>query len=123
MPNMLGVGKGTSFGVAFLVSYGISAEVLAKDVSSPQTAELNIRKRAATLMKWVHLGQVESAAVIIIAAAIDKPHRIPILAGGFLGMAVSECEYLYAKKSGLENPGPPTEEYPHEAVGGFAYAN
>lgn len=101
-------------GIAFLVSYAMSAEVLAKDVSSPQTAEINIRKRAGTLMKWVHIGQVESVFVIVIAASIEGRHpkiRNAILIGGFLGMAVSEAQYLYAKWSGLNNPGPETEEY------------
>lgn len=104
-------------GVAFLVAYQGGAEILAKVVSSPQTAELNIRKREPTLMKWVHIGQIETAAVIVIAATIEKGNvqtRNAILVGGFLGMIVSELEYLYAKKSGKNNPGPETEEYPEE---------
>jgi hypothetical protein len=107
----LALGTSGSFGIAFLVSYGITAEAIAKDVSSPQTAEINIRKRQHTLMKWVHVGQAESAVMIGIAAFCDKKHRVPILWGGFLGMAVTELEYLYAKSSGLNNPGPETEEY------------
>lgn len=118
--NILGNG---GQGIAFLVAYGLGCEAIAKDVSSPQTAELNIQKREATLMKWVHLGQAESLMVILVAASIDKKHRNAILAGGLLGMAITEVEYLYAKKSGLENPGPPTEEYPSESreEGGFVY--
>lgn len=100
---------GGSNGIAFLVAAGITYEIIAKDVSSPQTAELNIQTRAPTLMKWVHVGQVESIAFITIAAMIDKPYRKPILAGGILAMIITELEYLYAKKSGLENPGPATE--------------
>lgn len=102
---------GGSFGIAFLVAYGISAETLAKDVSSPQTAEINIRKRSDTLMKWVHIGQIESIFVIGVAAYCDKPNRKAILLGGGLGIAISEFEYLHAKKSGLEKPGPETEQY------------
>lgn len=100
-----------SNGIAFLVAGGIVYEIIAKDVSSPQTAELNIRKREATLMKWVHVGQVEAALFILIAAAMDKKHQLPILIGGVLGMAITEVEYLYARESGLRNPGPMTEEY------------
>lgn len=100
-----------SQGVAFLVSYGIACEILAKVCSSPQTAELNINSRADTLFKWVHLGQAETAVMIVIAASIDKGHRNAILAGGFLAMAVNETEYQYAKKSGLANPGVPTETH------------
>lgn len=92
---------GASNGIAFLVAAGISYEIIAKDVSSPQTAEINIRKRADTLMKWVHVGQVESALLITIAAYIDKKHRWAIVAGGALAMAITEVEYQHAKQSGL----------------------
>lgn len=118
---MLALKTSASFGIAFLVAYGITAEAIAKDVSSPQTAEINIRKRQHTLMKWVHVGQAESAVMIAIAASCDKKNRFPILLGGALGMAVTELEYVYAKKSGLENPGPETEEYAAESEGGFVY--
>ena len=102
---------GGSDGIAFIVSYGVICEAIAKDVSSPQTAELNIKSRAGTLMKWVHLGQLEGALIVAIAAYIDKQHRNSILAGGILAMIVTEAEYLHAKKSGLANPGPPTENH------------
>lgn len=104
-------------GVAFIIGYLASADLLAKDVSSPQTTEINIRKREDTLMKWVHVGQVETAGVIIIAAAIEGGNprvRNALLLGGALGMLVSELEYMHAKKSGKNNPGPETEEYPNE---------
>lgn len=100
---------GGSNGIAFIVAYGVICEAIAKDVSSPQTAELNIQTREKTLLKWVHVGQVEGAAIIVIAAVVDKQHRNAIIAGGVLAMVVTELEYLYAKKSGLENPGPATE--------------
>jgi hypothetical protein len=102
---------GASNGIAFLVAAGITYEIIAKDVSSPQTAEINIRKREATLMKWVHVGQVESIALITLAAIIDKKHRAPILMGGILAMVITEFEYLHAKSAGLANGGPETEEY------------
>lgn len=103
-------------GVAFLVSYGIVAEIIAKACSSPQTAELNADKRAETLMKWVNIGVAESVVVILVAAWIDnkvpgKNHTAAILSGGFLAIAVTYGEYIYAKKSGLRNGGPATESY------------
>lgn len=103
-------------GVAFLVSYGIVAEIIAKACSSPQTAELNANKRASTLMKWVNIGVAESIAVIIIAAWIDnkvagKNHTGAILAGGILAILVTYGEYAYAKNAGLRNGGPGTEDY------------
>jgi hypothetical protein len=103
-------------GVAFLVAYGIVAEVIAKACSSPQTAELNADKRAATLMKWVWIGVAESVAVIVIAAWIDskvpgKNHTEAILSGGILAIGVTLAEYMYAKQSGLASGGPSTESY------------
>lgn len=106
----LALGSGSD-AVAFLVAAGIVYEIIAKDVSSPQTAELNAATRAPTLMKWVHVGQIEAAAFIAIAVAFEPKKAKPILIGGILAMAVTEVEYLHAKKSGLENPGPPTEEH------------
>lgn len=103
-------------GVAFLVAYGIVAEIIAKACSSPQTAELNADKRAATLMKWVWIGVAESVAVIIVAAWIDgkvpgKNHTAAILSGGGLAVVTTLGEYMYAKQSGLRNGGPGTESY------------
>lgn len=104
-------GQTASFGIAFLVAAALVDEKIAKDVSSPQTAEINIRKREGTLMKWVHIGQAEAALFIAIAAAADKVNRAPILLGGILAMIITEVEYQYAKQSGLNNPGPETEDY------------
>lgn len=106
---MLAIGAGG--GIAFLVSAGIVYEIIAKDVSSPQTAELNAAKRAPTLMKWVHVGQVESVLFIAVAATIDKKHRREILAGGIMAMLITEAEYIHAKQSGLSNLGSPTEDW------------
>jgi hypothetical protein len=111
---MLGVDKlvkGGGGGIAFLVSSGVVFEIIAYSCSSPQTAELNIGKREATLMKWVHIGQAQSIAFVAIAATIDKQHRGPILAGGITAMLLSESLYAYARYSGLNNPGEGTEQY------------
>jgi hypothetical protein len=110
-----------SSGVAFLVSYGIVCEIIAKVNSSPQTTELNAEKRAPTLMKWVHLGMAESALVVGVAVVIDKKYRMPILAGGLLGMVVTEAEYIHAKSSGLAKKGESTENWDKKPEGGFVY--
>jgi len=109
---MLALEKGnTGSGIAFLVSAGIVFEIIAYSCSSPQTTELNAAKRAPTLMKWVHIGQVQSVAFVAIAAYIDPPRRRPIIYGGVAAMGLSEILYLHAKSAGLKNGGPPTEEY------------
>jgi hypothetical protein len=109
-------------GIAFIVSYGAVCEIIAKVNSSPQTTELNAEKRAPTLMKWVHLGMAESVLVIAVAICYEKKEmRAPFLVGGALGMAVTEAEYLYAKKSGLEKKGAATEDWDKREEGGFVY--
>jgi hypothetical protein len=102
---------GGSWGVAFLVSAGIMAEIIAKACSSPQTTELNADKRAPTLVKWVSVGIIEGLALVLFAALVDKKYRIPILIGGLLEAAITYLEYAHAKSAGLQNGGPTTETY------------
>ena len=104
-------GDRSGWGIAFLVSAGIVFEIIAYSCSSPQTTELNAEKRAPTLMKWVHVGQIQSAGFLTAAALFDKAHRTPILAGGITAMVISEGLYLHAMQAGLSNGGPTTEEY------------
>jgi len=102
---------GGTWGIAFLVSAGIAHEIMAKDNSSPQTTEINASTRAATLMKYVHIGQVETLAFILIAAIVDKKNRVPILLGGFSAMIINEALYLHAKQAGLASQEPGTETW------------
>jgi hypothetical protein len=105
-------GGNTGNGVAFLIAGGLVYEIIAFACSSPQTAEINIRKREGTLMKWVHLGQALGAVTIIIAATIDPQHRGAIVAGGVFAMASAEGFYMHARASGLSKPAAPeTENY------------
>jgi hypothetical protein len=98
-------------GVAFLVSAGIVYEIIAAACSSPQTAEINAHSRADTLMKWVHLGIVQSAAFVAAAAWLDKRHRLQILAGGGVAMALMYGQYVHARSAGLASSAPGTESY------------
>jgi hypothetical protein len=100
-----------SSGTAFLVSAGITYEIIAANCSSPQTGELNAEKRAETLMKWVHIGLAQAFVFVAIAAYIDRAHRTEILAGGALSASVMYGCYVHAKSSGLRNPGTPTEQW------------
>jgi hypothetical protein len=102
-------GLAGSQGVAFIVSYAMVSDVIAKCCSSPQTGEINADTRSATLMKWVNIGTVEAGAVVVVAAIADPPMRNAILLGGGIALLVTYAEYLYANKSGLANPGPGTE--------------
>ena len=106
----LSLGSG-SRAIAFLVSAGIMYEVIAKACSSPQTTELNADKRAPTLMKWVNIGTVEGLLFVGIAASLEKDTRDAVLLGGLLAAGITYAEYVYAKRCGLKNGGPPTETY------------
>jgi hypothetical protein len=103
------LGSDNSQGVAFLVAAGTVVGVIAAACSSPQTAEINADKRAGTLMKWVHVGMVNTVLLVGIAAIVDPKHRPGILAGGLLEMTIMYGSYLHAKQSGTSNPGPGTE--------------
>jgi len=100
-----------SDGIAFLVSAGIMYEIIAAACSSPQTMEINAAARADTLMKWVNIGVLQGALFIAIAAWIDAKHRRPIIAGGVTAGLLMYLQYTHAKRAGLANGGPPTEQY------------
>lgn len=105
------VGNTAGDGVAFIVAAGIVYEIVAANCSSPQTTELNAGARAGTLMKWVNLGMVQAAVFVGAAAAFDRRHAKPILAGGTLAGVFMYALYAHAKASGLANPGPATEQH------------
>lgn len=97
-------------GISFLVSAGIVYEIIAAACSSPQTTEINASTRADTLMKWVNIGMVQAAALVTIAAVIDRKHAVPIVAGGVLAGAAMYVQYQHARKAGLESNQPGTED-------------
>lgn len=98
-----------SHGVAWLVSAGITYEIMAAACSSPQTTEINASTRAGTLMKWVHLGAGQAALFVVVAAVIDKDHRAAILSGGATALALMYLQYGHAKRAGLRSSEPGTE--------------
>lgn len=102
-------GAGGSDGIAFLVSAGIVYEIIAAACSSPQTTEINAATRSATLMKWVHLGLLQAAGFVAVAAVIDRRHRAGILAGGIIAGGLMYWQYRHANAAGLSNGGPMTE--------------
>lgn len=104
------IAGGSGNGVAFIVSAGVVYEIIAACCSSPQTTEINASTRADTLMKWVHLGIVQSALFIGIAAAIDKQRRPSILAGGIVAGGLLYVQYVHARNAGLSSEQPGTED-------------
>lgn len=89
-----------SIGVSAAVVY----DVISATNSSPQTTELNAKHRAATLMKWVHIGLVQAALfVMIMTAAEPRGKKWRPLLGGVLAMVLLYGQYLYAKACGLKS--------------------
>ena len=86
-------------------------EIIAAACSSPQTAELNASKRAATLMKWVNIGVAQGIGFVLLAAYFDRGNAKPILAGGGLAALLLYAQYAHAKQSGLAKGGQGTESY------------
>lgn len=109
--EQIGTGTSQGNGVAFLVSAGIVYEIVAASCSSPQTAEINASKRASTLMKWVNIGMVQAVMFVGAAVIMDPQHRGALVAGGTAAGVLMYGEYLYAKRAGLANPGPSTEQW------------
>lgn len=98
-------------GVAFLVAVATMYEAIAASCSSPQTTELNAGARAETLMKWVHLGIAQGAALCVVAAVVDKKHATAFLAGGAVAGGIMYASYVHAKASGLASSEPGTETW------------
>lgn len=96
-------------GIAFLISAEVVWAVVAACCSSPQTAEINADKRAATLMKWVYLGLATSALFVGIAAYYDRKHAVPLIAGGVMAGGIMYGYYWHAKTVGLGDGKPGTE--------------
>jgi hypothetical protein len=85
-------------------------DIISATNSSPQTTEINAKKRAATLMKWVHLGLIQGLMFVLIGVYLDEDRWPPLLGGGLAG-ALLYAQYLYALSSGQNKPGPSTETY------------
>lgn len=98
-----------SNGIAFLVAAEVVLTVVAAACSSPQTAEINIDKRADTLMKWVNIGTVFAIFLVGTAAIMDPQHRKPLVMGGGITVLFMYGAYIHAKQSGLSNRGSSTE--------------
>jgi hypothetical protein len=98
----------TSIGVAAAVVY----DVISATNSSPQTTEINAHKRAATLMKWVHIGLVQAGLFILIMTVAEPPgKKWRPLTGGVLAMVLLYGQYVYAKACGVKSALAGTEDY------------
>lgn len=83
-------------------------DIISATNSSPQTTEINASRRAATLMKWVHIGLVQGLLFVGIGIYLDKDRWPPLVGGGLAGVLLYS-QYRYALQAGTQNPGEGTE--------------
>jgi hypothetical protein len=100
--------------VTMAVYAALVYDVISATNSSPQTTEINARKRADTLMKWVHIGLAQAAIFAVMGIALEiksgHPGWPPALGSG-MAAGMLYVQYVHARNSGVRNPGPETEEY------------
>jgi hypothetical protein len=88
----------------------LTYDIISATNSSPQTSEINAKKRAPTLMKWVYIGLAQAAGFGILGAVLDEDTWPPLL-GVSLASVVLWIQYHHAIQAGLNNPGASTETY------------
>jgi hypothetical protein len=103
--------SGGKFGRMMAVYAGgeLVYQLTGANLSSPQTAEMNARARAATIGKWVMATHAKSIFWIGLLALLDGTGW-PVIGGGLAAVDM-HFSYRYAIRSGLASGGPPTEHY------------
>lgn len=84
-------------------------QLVGANLSSPQTAELNARRRAPTIGKWVVMAN-SKALFWIIGLCILDGSLWPAVGGG-LAITDMHFSYRYAINCGLDSDAPGTEDY------------
>jgi 4-hydroxybenzoate polyprenyltransferase len=109
----MGEGSGDP-AVVMAIFAALTYDIISATNSSPQTTEINAKKRGATLMKWVQLGLGQTALFVLIGVAVQaragRPVWPPILGAGLAG-GMLWAQYQHALKSGLASAEPGTETY------------
>jgi hypothetical protein len=88
----------------------LTYDIISATNSSPQTSEINAKKRAPTLMKWVYIGLIQAAGFGILGAVLDEDTWPPLLGVTIAGILLW-VQYYHAINAGLNNPGASTENY------------
>jgi hypothetical protein len=88
----------------------LTYDIISATNSSPQTSEINAKKRAPTLMKWVYIGLAQAAGFGLLGAYLDEDTWPPLL-GVTLASVVLWVQYHHAIQAGLNSPGASTETY------------
>jgi hypothetical protein len=108
----MAIERGDSDAAVIGIYAAVVYDVISATNSSPQTTEINAKKRAPTLMKWVFVGLIQAALFVgigVMAEPSGKKWR-PIIGGG-LAMALLWGQYVHARNEGLKAPEEGTETY------------
>lgn len=103
-------GVGESAAITVAVYAALVYDIISATNSSPQTTEINAKKRASTLMKWVNIGLVQAGGFVAAGVMLDKRRWPPLLGGGIAGVLLYG-QYVYAKNCGLNSDEEGTEDY------------
>lgn len=95
--------------IAFLVAAGLVYEAIAAACSSPQTVQINAKKRSKDLMKWVNIGVIQGLGLVGAAAVLTKRPG-PVVLGGGVAAALMYVQYVHARNAGLKSSAPGTED-------------
>lgn len=105
----MGGSNARTWAILLAVYATFALDVFSTFTSSPQTTEINAEARADTLMKWVKIGVVVAVGGGAVGSYAAKS-PLPIMATSIVAVSMWFM-YEHAKKSGLENGGPATENY------------
>jgi len=106
IPSMKDGGSAIKVAVYAALMY----DIISATNSSPQTTEINAKRRAGTLMKWVYLGLLQGCLFVGIGMYLDEDRWPPLLGGGIAAVLLY-AQYQYALYQGTHNPGAGTEQY------------
>lgn len=109
MSDLMGLRNGDK-ALKVAVYATLTYDIISATNSSPQTSEINAKKRAPTLMKWVYIGLIQAAGFGILGAFLDEDTWPPLL-GVSIAAALLWVQYHHAIQAGLNNPGASTETY------------
>ena len=87
-------------------------DIISATNSSPQTTEINAKRRSGTLMKWVRLGLLQGAAFVALGTFLEwKTGGTPWapLVGGGLAGGLLWAQYQHALNAGMASTAGGTE--------------
>jgi hypothetical protein len=101
---------GNDKAVSVAVYAALVYDIISATNSSPQTTEINAKKRADSLMRWVHIGLAQAVGFAMLGAVLDPDIWPPILGASIAG-GLMYAQYRYALEKGLESDEEGTETY------------